>query len=336
MLRFAIGWVSFPLLGVVACGSAPSTALFDGPSATSSASTAAEPPARGGSGAGGHTADAPAPSTGVGGSGSRSPVDSSGAAGEANDNDAAAGGDASASADGGAGGAVGDAAGHAGSSSADGCVTRVGSVSEPSAYGKPPEGGACSLSLTLPFTGTWFRLDDATSLAPQLFGVEALSQGGQRSCVVRSIQSRASDWGGGLGFSLNGSGSATCPFDATAYRGLTVSLKGRTLGTQGEGYQASRDTVRVNVVTTATSTSHGTCDAATEKCNDHFGAWCVATDQWTRCQVAFDQLSQRGWGAVHAFDKAAILQVQLVAVRDPDALVPTSWDISATDVAFYP
>jgi hypothetical protein len=336
MLRFAIGWVGFTTLGLVACGSAPTTALFDGPSATSSANTSAETPARGGGGTGGRDGGAPDPSTAVSGSGPRSPVDSDGKAGEATD-PAAGDGEAPSTADGGAGGAVGDGPGRAGSSSAaDGCVPQVGSVSEPYVYGRPQDAGACSLSLASPLTGAWFRLDDTTSPAPQLFGVEAYSEGGQRACAVRSVQSRALDWGGGLGFSLSGSGNATCPFDATAYSGLTLSLRGRTFGTQGEGYLASRDTVRVNVVTTATSARYGTCDEASEKCNDHFGVWCVATEQWTRCEVPFDHLSQRGWGAVHAFDKAQVVQIQIVAVRDPDAFVATSWDIAATDVAFYP
>ena len=158
---------------------------------------------------------------------------------------------------------------------------------------------------------------------------------GAAGCFVHGSGAGATDWGGGIAFSLNGSREAPCPYDASAYRGVSIYLTGGALATQGPNYQSMPNTVRVNAVTTATSDAHGTCNAALGKCNDHFGVWCTLGLGWSRCDVPFENLSQRGWGAVEHFDKAQLLQIEILTVRDPDAPFATSWDISADDVAFY-
>jgi len=235
-------------------------------------------------------------------------------------------------------GANGGSIGSAGSApGASGCVTRAGVASALSIYGNQDAGGACSFKLAPPSSGTWFRTDDGTGQSPPSFSAETRSDASNaHGCYVHSSQSGARDWGGGFGFALNGSGDAPCPFDATVYGGIVVLLKGSTRGTQGRDYQPQENTVRVNVVTTETSDLFGSCASADGKCNDHYGVWCSTTNDWARCEVPFDRLSQRGWGAVKKFIKADLLEIQIVAVRDPKGSAETSWDLAAANVAFYP
>jgi hypothetical protein len=218
---------------------------------------------------------------------------------------------------------------------ASGCVPQVGAVSTLFLYNGADS--ACSLNLAPPRTGSWFAFDDGTCVPP--VGSKVSVQTGDHNdsaCYVQGTGEGATDWGGGIGFALNGSGASPCEYDASAYSGVLIYVKGSAAATQGPNYQPAASTLRVNVVTTATSDVYGTCTPVDGKCNDHFGVWCTLGSAWARCDVPFGNLSQRGWGAVKHFDKAQLLQIQLVALRDPGASAATNWDISVDDVAFYP
>jgi len=353
MAKLAIGSLGCILFAGLSCGSPSGAALFDRSSspvpAVAGSSFSIGQAGRAAFTSGGALGDNAGTSNGGSGSESESPaLTAGGALGNAGNGgrvglDAlgGAGSDTTGSAAGATGSAVGSAANAAGAggrgASAGGCVTRAGVASALSIYGNDDAGGACSFNLAPPSTGTWFRTDDGTGRSPPSFSAETRNDGSNaHGCYVHSSQSGARDWGGGFGFALNGSGDAPCPYDATVYGGLVVLLKGSTRATQGRDYQPRENTVRVNVVTTETSDVFGSCAPADGKCNDHYGVWCSLTNDWARCEVPFDQLSQRGWGAVKKFIKADLLEIQIVAVRDPKASAKTSWDLAAANVAFYP
>ncbi len=198
-------------------------------------------------------------------------------------------------------------------------------------------GGSCSLSLDPPRSGGWFAFDDGTLAAPLTPSLSAEAGGHNgASCRIHASGHGATGWGAGIAFGFAEAGEAApCIYDATPYRAIRLYLKGTTNATEGQSYAAAANLVRVNVVTTATSDTYGTCSSTLGKCNDHFGVWCAVGTDWVECDVPFDNLSQRGWGIRTSFDRAQLLNVQVVALRDPNASSPTSWDFAASDVAFY-
>jgi hypothetical protein len=222
----------------------------------------------------------------------------------------------------------------AGSGGASNCMSQVGLSSALSIYGAG--NGACSLSLAPPNVGTWFAFDDGTHMPPPGSSVTAQAGGhGAAGCYVQSAGPGATNWGGGFGFALNGTGDAPCVFDASVYNGIHLSLRGTTQYTEGANYAPTPNLMRVNVVTTATSDTYGTCTGASGLCDDHYGVWCTVGPNFALCDVPFGNLSQRGWGAVEPFDKSQLLQIQILAVRDPAGAGPTTWNVAAEDVTFY-
>ncbi len=258
----------------------------------------------------------------------------------------AQGGDSSASAGMGGGGSASGGTesstggGGAGAGGASNCVTQVGVASALTIYGAG--NGVCSLSLAAPNVGVWFAFDDGTHMPPP--GSSVTAQNGATmgrgptaaaGCYVQGAGPGATNWGGGLGFALNGTGDAPCVFDASAYSGIHLSLRGTTQYTEGANYAPTANLVRVNVVTTATSDTYGTCTGASGECDDHYGVWCTVGPNFALCDVPFGNLSQRGWGAVEPFDKSQLLRIQILAVRDPAGAGPTTWNVAAENVAFY-
>lgn len=320
--EFAHGIRCFALFALAACGSAHNDALFAecvAPQCTPSATTSNADQAGASSAAGG-------PEHAMHGQGDIASGGASSAGGAADSNGSLDGGGAGDS----------PSMGGAGAGASNHCVTQMGVATALTVYHQGSGDHGCSLELDPPRSGTWFTFDDGTGSPTPSSSVSAHpGNPSDRGCSVVGTGKGTTNWGGGIGFVLNGNEASACPYDAAAYGGLALYLKGSTVATQGPNYQANENIVRVDVVTTATSDIDGTCLPADEKCNDHFGAWCLLSQDWTRCDVPFDNLSQRGWGAVKHFDKAQLLKIQITVVRDSAGSRPTDWDIAVDDVAFY-
>ena len=320
---------------VVACSSPSGAALFE--TCRGAACDAASPQggaAQGGAAAAGSSDQGGASSGQAIVTGATSATSAAGTAG-ASQGGTSGGSVAGDSGTGGQGGSPQQGAGgSAGSGGASSCSVRVGLPSDLTIYSGGD--GACALGLSPPIAGTWFAFDDGSHMPPPGSSVNAQMGGRGGGCYVQGGGPGATNWGGGFGFALNGSGTAPCVFDASAYSGIHLYLRGNTVGTEGVNYAPTANIVRVNVVTTATSGMYGTCDPAQGQCDDHFGVWCPVGQAWAQCNVPFGNLSQRGWGAVETFDKSQLLQVQILAVRDTAAAGPTTWNVGADDVAFYP
>lgn len=141
------------------------------------------------------------------------------------------------------------------------------------------------------------------------------------------------DWGGAVGFDFNPAQTGKCEYDASAYAGIRVYLKGATTGTVGASSKPKENSVRVNIGIPATvaTADGGTC---TTKCSDHFGEWCTVTSSYAVCNLDFTTISQVGRGTAAIFDKSRLLQFFIQAVKDNNA-TSDDWDIWIDDVQFY-
>jgi len=152
-------------------------------------------------------------------------------------------------------------------------------------------------------SGFWYVYNDATEGAVQdppatmVLPTDETPFAGLYS--MRMTGTGFTGFGAGMGLTLNATGGTmggACPFDATAYTGITFLAK-------GEG------TVRVNfpIPGTVPPVNGGTC---AEMCYDNFGTDIVLTADWVRYTLEWSELAQLGFGAPETFDPALLLQLQ--------------------------
>lgn len=167
-------------------------------------------------------------------------------------------------------------------------------------------------------TGDWHTLGDESggTLIPAL-GVPLRPAAGGACGSSYSVRVQGSGfryWGAGLAVSLDADGDAV---DISEHSGFSVALVGT----------ATEDVI-LSVATLATTqvSEGGTCNTAA--CNDHFNVRLPLTTTWTTHRIAFDGLSQTGWGTEVAFRASEVLYIQFSF--GPDA----TFDISVDDLAF--
>jgi hypothetical protein len=123
------------------------------------------------------------------------------------------------------------------------------------------------------------------------------------------------DWGAGMGFDLNNTGTAKAVYDASAFTGIVF-------------WGAGTASIRVKVLTSATTlqSEGGSC---AEKCGDNHGKLVALTSQWQEHGVAFSELVQEKWGTEVAFDAKTVIGIQFQIAKN------TPFDVWIDDIAFY-
>ena len=131
-------------------------------------------------------------------------------------------------------------------------------------------------------------------------------------------------WGAGFGVTLlNGSTNMACPYDASVYTGVRVSLQGNIVGTD--------PLLQFHFVTTdvADMEHGGTCDAKTEKCYDNFTAYIDVPSTWKSIDIPFTALKQAGWGASKKLYPSHVVNLEFISAADAD------FDFWIDQVEFY-
>lgn len=118
-------------------------------------------------------------------------------------------------------------------------------------------------------------------------------------------------WGATVGFTLN----EECPYDASAYAGITFRARG-----QG--------TIRVRFTTVATVPVVLVPGDCVEDCWDDFASEIRLGDAWSEYEITWDDLAQAGWGKPAEFDPAELLAI----VWQGGAM--STFDIWLDDIAF--
>jgi hypothetical protein len=194
-------------------------------------------------------------------------------------------------------------------------------------------------------SGGWYTYSDKT-------GTLNLSSKPGQICASGS---GFSNWGAGLGISINSDPTKACTYDASIYKGIRFSI----LGSITDGI------VRFSVQTAdiAEAVSSGTCvstSATSDNCNDTYGVsltgqtaggvTCQSTTQSWPCgpatgvagpvtvTVPFSYMSQEGWGQVFPTFNPKImlgLQWQFKNCVGATCYTDTSFDMCVGNVSFY-
>lgn len=149
--------------------------------------------------------------------------------------------------------------------------------------------------------GFWFTYNDGTAGGtqepPEPF-VPSAGGANDSELAARTWGDGFTTWGAGMGISLNNDFGGDCPYDVSAFTGVGFWM-------QGAG------TVRMHVSTQATVPPElgGTCNAAPGMCHDDHGVDLMASETWTYHELAWDEMTQQGWGQAAAFDPTQVLQL---------------------------
>lgn len=172
--------------------------------------------------------------------------------------------------------------------------------------------------------GYWYTYNDMTCTgqdpAPDMGGgiPFAPKPGGAVGFYAGMTATGCTTWGAGLGFDVNNANGASCPYNASAYTGMTFQYK-------------SNVGVRVNIGISATipTARGGTCSGM---CDDHFGVVLPAAASWTAATVNFSSVTQGGWGTPATFSAATLVNFQFQA--DSSMGVPASISIDIDEINF--
>jgi hypothetical protein len=176
-------------------------------------------------------------------------------------------------------------------------------------------------------SGSWYTYNDKTAGATQTppgpdFKPDAVTPPRDGSTfAAHTTGSGFTVWGAGIGFDLNNpSGSAKKVYDASAYSGITLWIKG-----------SSDKPLRFNIATKDTAPEGGTCnltDAGAAGCNDHFGTTLALTADWTAKTIMFSDLAQSSFGVPATFKRAELIGLQFQVAQG------ATFDFWIDDVAF--
>jgi hypothetical protein len=194
-------------------------------------------------------------------------------------------------------------------------------------------------------TQDWYGYNDGTSDAGNF--LHSQQPGGcdvVTNCASHASGSGFTGYGAGAGITLN----ANAIFDASAYTGIDVWMRGFTKGTRGPGFQALDNAVHVKFVTGTTA------DAAVDpRLGDDFGAYCPvgganSDNCYTPCRIPFASLVRDGLEsldsgapdpATDTFDPRDLVKIQfeMSAYSNPDGTdpVPVSFDVWIDGIEWY-
>jgi hypothetical protein len=170
--------------------------------------------------------------------------------------------------------------------------------------------------------GAWYTYNDKTTggtqtpTAGMTFAVD-MTGGVNGSKCARTQGMGFTNWGAGMGFDLNNTGTAKGVYmGAGAYTGIAFQSKG------------SKFRIKVLIPATTPTAEGGTCSATTG-CGDNHGKMIDATTAWTAQTVPFSALTQEGWGTAAAFSSGAIIGIQFQVAKGE------TFDFSIDDIGFY-
>jgi len=170
--------------------------------------------------------------------------------------------------------------------------------------------------------GAWYTYNDKTTggtqtpTAGMTFAVD-MTGGVNGSKCARTQGMGFTNWGAGMGFDLNNTGTAKGVYmGAGAYTGIAFQSKG------------SKFRIKVLIPATTPTAEGGTCSAATG-CGDNHGKIIDATTAWTAQTVPFSALTQEGWGTAAAFSNAGIIGIQFQVAKGE------TFDFSIDNIGFY-
>ncbi|HEX2735970.1 MAG TPA: hypothetical protein VHM70_30425 [Polyangiaceae bacterium] len=189
-------------------------------------------------------------------------------------------------------------------------------------------GVVCAGIINPPRVGTWRAFTDGSRRQPETTPTPAGSDGGRAGrddCAMHTTGRYLVDWGGGIEFTLHEFHSHACPYDASAYRGVELWLKGTTSGTYSFDYEPADDVVRIQV-------KSGDRDDG----GDEYGFFCeIDADSWTRCRASFDELETEGWDPhPPEFESSWLRGIAIIAHRYDEG-PPVNYDFWVDDVSFY-
>jgi hypothetical protein len=219
----------------------------------------------------------------------------------------------------------------------------TGSTATPLVY-SGAAAGSCSSHLELaPGYGYWSAYNDGTGTEVPATGTAAGvvgGRGGASDCAMHTTGTGFTNWGGGVSANLNAVPGQACVFDASAFSGVRVWVKGTSTGSQGDAFAPKNNVVRVNLVTTDTRSAAepgGACmpDSGAGQCSDHRGQYCPLSADWTQCDVPFATLNQRGFGAVSPFNPSHLLAINFEDELATSSASTLSWDVWVDDITFY-
>jgi hypothetical protein len=211
---------------------------------------------------------------------------------------------------GGSGGSGGSAAGTAGASSAAGSggmapyVPPVSSVMCPAPHAGGSEVGIAHFDDGLDVLGVdgrggvWFAYSDGTgSQTDNPIPVVASDLGGK---ALHITGGGYTNWGSGIGCAIgfDFQKNAQCPYDASAFSGIRLKVKGSGI-------------VRLRIVQVATtpatvSDRMGSCDPNKAQCEGHHEVPIALTEDWTEHEFAWADFTQT-FGKLVDFDAKTVL-----------------------------
>jgi len=179
-----------------------------------------------------------------------------------------------------------------------------------------PGGNPCSLTPVPPACGLAMK-------APGMAGSIIASMGIKGSV---GITAPMLDTYAGLGFDFNNHFKKSCPYNATAYKGISFYAKGTPFTVA----------IKIPGTTPPDDQSSGTC--ATTTCSGHYGMLIAPppSGAWTKQTVMFNDPTFKPptWVMTPpAFDPASILAVQF---QVDGASTATAYDFAVDDLAFIP
>jgi hypothetical protein len=170
--------------------------------------------------------------------------------------------------------------------------------------------------------GAWYTYNDKTAGGTQTptagttFAVD-MTGGVNGTKCARTQGMGFTNWGAGMGFDLNNTGTAKGVYmGAGAYTGIAFQSKG------------SKFRIKVLIPATTPTAEGGTCSATTG-CGDNHGKMIDAAAGWTQQAIPFSALTQEGWGTAAAFSNGAIIGIQFQVAKGE------TFDFSIDNIGFY-
>jgi len=172
--------------------------------------------------------------------------------------------------------------------------------------------------------GEWFQANSLTSGTP--LGVMALepTTGSAPGSTV-ALHFSGGPTGATTDWATIGVPLGHC-YDATVYTGISFWIKGDV--------SAGNDTVRFSIATppTTEASAGGECPTGDPLCYDHFGADILLTDTWTKKELTWAQMTQKGWGIQAPVGYAK--EQSILAINFAPFLNTAGYDFWIDDIEF--
>jgi hypothetical protein len=228
-------------------------------------------------------------------------------------------------------GSGGTASGGSGAPSTSGCQVKAGTATD--LLIDDLEDGDNVIRPIGSRTGYWYTFNDGTGTqVPDpntLF--HGTSPGSTLSPMFAATTSGPAftSYGAGMGFDFNNTAMKACPYDASAYKGITFYAKANAANMTGMTLKAM---IKIPA-TTPVAQASGAC-AATSKCEDHYALKPAPalTMTWTKYTITFASAAtfgQNGFGTAATFDPSKIIAMQFQVDKN------VKFDFSVDDITFF-